>query len=439
MKTQNNVGNRTRVGFGQRMVRIVRSIAVSAVGLLASAGGVVALGTVGGATTQAQAQGGMARMMSAQFSNSGMAISKRSLQEYAVLLGMNDDQKDTATTLLEGYREAHKAATEELQAKMESLQEKARDTGDWSVFQKDMPEMAKGFGEKVEKLEKQLTEDMKAVLNSEQLEKWPVIERHRRRDQGLRFGFYSGTALDLIRITQRQGINADSAESKDVLTQYETELDGRLVAFGTWAEESRKEQLKAENFGNQATQMESLKKGSEFSKEIRDINKRYFTRLSATLDEENRSKFVEEFNKRAYPRIYRDSHTEEMIKAAAGYSDLDETQKESVKTIKEQYAREATSLNANWAKVQDDAEEKAGGSVQLMMAQWMGGGDDVKKAQEEIKKAREARKELDDKFKKRLQDALNDGQKDRLPSKKPTNQDPWDMGFFVDEEGADEE
>ena len=88
--------------------------------------------------------------------------------------------------------------------------------------------------------------------------------------------------------------------------------------------------------------------------------------------------------------------------------------------------------------VKEAAEEKAGGSMQLMMAQWMGASEDVKKAQEEIKAAREARKEVDDKFKKRLQDMLNGAQKDRLPTKKPTNQNPWDFGMFVEEEGEDE-
>jgi hypothetical protein len=127
-----------------------------------------------------------------------------------------------------------------------------------------------------------------------------------------------------------------------------------------------------------------------------------------------------------------------MLIAATGFSDLDESQKETVKTLKEQYMREASSLNANWAKAQEAAEEKAGGSMQLMMAQWMGASEDVKKAQEEIKAAREARKEVDDKFKKRLQDMLNGAQKDRLPTKKPTNQNPWDFGMFVEEEGEDE-
>jgi hypothetical protein len=45
---------------------------------------------------------------------------------------------------------------------------------------------------------------------------------------------------------------------------------------------------------------------------------------------------------------------------------------------------------------------------------------------------------VDDKFKKRLQDMLNGAQKDRLPTKKPTNQNPWDFGMFVEEEGEDE-
>ncbi|MFO0857958.1 MAG: hypothetical protein U0640_11440 [Phycisphaerales bacterium] len=428
---------RTTNGSWNRVLGGVAGSIATVVGGLGTAG--LVIGTVAASTVvswEARAQGGMARMMSAQMSSSGMAISRRSFDEYSKLLGLTDEQKETAMTLWEGYKEAHKTATDEMQAKMEGLQEKARDTGDWSVFQKDLPDMQKDYAEKVEKAEKSLVEDVKATLTPEQLEKWPAIERHRRRDTSLRFGFYSGTALDLIRIVQRQGINANSDESKEVLQQYEMELDNKLMGLVKWGEDMRADAFK--KAGDMNAQMEFIKKAGEYSKEVRDVNRRYMTRLAATLDEESKAKFEEEFNKRAYPRIYKDSHTLEMIKAAEGFSDLNDTQKEAVKTIAEQYKREATAVNATWAKSQDDAEEKAGGSMSLMMAQWMGGSDDVKKAQEELKKKREERKEVDDKFAKRLKEALGKEQTDRLPSKKPTNQDPWDMGFFVEEEGADD-
>lgn len=422
-------------GFVGSINHAVKGLAAALAMVAGTAGGLVA---VSGFTPVAQAQPGMGRMMAAQFSNSGSAISRKSLSEYAALLGMTDDQKETATTLLEGYRDAHKAAMDEMQAKVEGLQEKARDTGDWSVFQKDMPEIGKAFAEKVDKLEKDLVSDIQAVLTPAQMEKWSSVERHRRRDMGLRWGFYSGAAVDLIRITNRSNITMENPEAKEVLGQYETELDAKLQEFGRWSEDSRQEAMKPENMMNPQSQMKLLEEGAKFSKDVRDINKRYVSRLRDLLDETNREKFTEEFNKRAYPRIYRDSHTEEMLVAAASFSDLDDSQKETVKTLKEQYMREASSLNANWVKAQEAAEEKAGGSMQLMMSQWMGANEDVKKAQEEIKAAREARKEVDEKFKKRLQDVLNGAQKDRLPTKKPTNQNPWDFGMFVEEEGEDE-
>jgi hypothetical protein len=397
-------------GFVGSINHAVKGLAAALAMVAGTAGGLVA---VSGFTPVAQAQPGMGRMMAAQFSNSGSAISRKSLSEYAALLGMTDDQKETATTLLEGYRDAHKA-------------------------EKDMPEIGKTFAEKVDKLEKDLVSDIQAVLTPAQMEKWSSVERHRRRDMGLRWGFYSGAAVDLIRITNRSNITMENPEAKEVLGQYETELDAKLQEFGRWSEDSRQEAMKPENMMNPQSQMKLLEEGAKFSKDVRDINKRYVSRLRDLLDETNREKFTEEFNKRAYPRIYRDSHTEEMLVAAASFSDLDDSQKETVKTLKEQYMREASSLNANWVKAQEAAEEKAGGSMQLMMSQWMGANEDVKKAQEEIKAAREARKEVDEKFKKRLQDVLNGAQKDRLPTKKPTNQNPWDFGMFVEEEGEDE-
>lgn len=432
------LNRRTTKGAWNRVLGGVAGSLATVIGGIGMTGAVVGTAAVSTVVTshEARAQGGMTRMMSAQMSNAGMPISRRSFDEYSQLLGLTDDQKETVMTLWEGYRDAHRAATDEMKAKMEGLQEKARDTGDWSVFQKDMPEMQKDFSGKVEKLEKGLVDDVKAVLTPAQLEKWPAIERHRRRDTSLRFGFYSGTALDLIRIVQRQDIKATSEESKQVLEQYEMELDSKLANMQKWGEGMREDAFK--KAGDMQAQMEILKKAGEYSKEVRDVNRRYMTRLAGTLDEESRAKFEDEYNKRAYPRIYKESHTLDMIKAAQGFSDLDDSQKESIKTLTEQYKREAGSANETWAKSQDEAEEKAGGSMQLMMAQWMGGGDDVKKAQDELKKKREVRKEIDDRFAKRLKDTLGKEQADRLPSKKPSNTEMWDMGFYVEEEGADE-
>jgi hypothetical protein len=84
--------------------------------------------------------------------------------------------------------------------------------------------------------------------------------------------------------------------------------------------------------------------------------------------------------------------------------------------------------NTAWAKATENAEDVAGGMVSLMMAQWMPSDKEgVKAAQDEVKKARDARRAVDESFKTRLEQALKLEQRNRLPARKASNDNPWEM------------
>ena len=167
-----------------------------------------------------------------------------------------------------------------------------------------------------------------------------------------------------------------------------------------------------------------------------DLNKDFVRRLGLAMSEDDRAKFEVEFAKRAHPRIFRESHEQQLFAAALGFSDLDESQRTSITDLKEQYARDVKTANANLVRATESAEDTAGGMINLMMAQWMPSSKEgVKEAQDEVKKARDARRELDKSFKARLDGVLKLEQRNRLPSRKPTNDNPWDIwGSAEDEE-----
>src|SRR4051812_45298912 len=82
------------------------------------------------------------------------AITKRGVEAYAKILGLDKDQHEVAMTLLEGNQTEYQAARKKMEDAMKVIQDKVADTQDFSLFQKEMPKLGKEFGDKAKALEK---------------------------------------------------------------------------------------------------------------------------------------------------------------------------------------------------------------------------------------------------------------------------------------------
>ncbi len=344
-------------------------------------------------------------------------IGKSAFKDYTKLLGLNDDQAQSGQELFDAYRAAFKVAQEEHQGKMDSIQETMRDTGDFQASMKDMQEATTTFSEKSSALESSFMGDLKAILTDTQSEQWPAVERHRRRETGLRMGFYSGAAVDLISMVEKLKADPGTPEFTALMSQYELELDRRIQDASRERSDIAKDAEKNDPMDFEA-QQERMKKMGESSKTIRDLNRDYVKRLGTLMGAEQRAALEAEYKRRSFPNVYDEAHIEQCLKAAVGFADLDTTQKETLTTMYEQYRRDAQPLNEAWARAINDAEEDAGGSIVMEMNKWNAGG-----ASENLKKGRADRKDLDAKFKQRLEEILSPTQRERLPSKKSSDGD----------------
>ncbi len=364
----------------------------------------------------------------------GMVITKRSVEEYSELLGLTAEQKATVKTLHEGYRSAMDVMSEEFDAKEEGIQEKVRDTGDATPFQTEIPALMKERMEKSRGLTKQFLDDVKATLTTEQADKWPAVERKRRRETGLTGGFFSGGDIDLVSLARSEKLDVNAAGLKDALEAYETEIDQKLKEIESERAELRKKDnggaiaivVTDDGSGPRGSADDRIKKIAEQSKTLRDINERHVAKIAAVLPEDEGAKFEAAFERRAFPRIYKPAYASEVLEAARGMDDLTDEQKQKIAAAKEQYESQVKGLNRAWEESQRSAEDKSGmGSMGLMMMGFGGGDkdDDVSKARKALNDARKARKELDTATEKKLREILTADQKDRLPEKRKDDED----------------
>lgn len=374
---------------------------------------------VGIGATEARAQFGM---MGGGGQGMPDPVTKRGLDAYMRLLGLTDDQKEAAKALFEGHQTAYRAIQKEMQEKMAALGEKAREDGDFSVYQKEMPAIMKDVAAKAEGLEQGFFNDLKAVCTDAEAANWPSVERYHRREKAMRFGFVSGSAVDLVSVMERiKASPTNASEAKDTLLAYELEIDKILVDFEKVGKEAQKDMMEPGAMFDMKRVETMLRKFYDGGSQVRDVNRTYARRIEGVLGDEDRAKFTLEVQRRSFPRVYRQSYPDQLFTAAMGFADLSKEQKEQLASLKESYVRDAAPVNAEWAKATEAKEAEAGGSIMVMIQGFQGGGGDPN---DPVKKARDARKELDAKTKTAIEGVLTPEQKAKLPKKKPEGFNP---------------
>lgn len=400
--------------FKDGLVRKIRSII---------AAGLVSAGIMFTTVPEARAQFGM---MGGMGEGMQVAITKRGLNAYAKILDLDKEQLEAARILLEGNQAAVKALRKEMESKMAAMQEKAQDTGDWTVWQKEWPKIAKELGEKMKATEKGFFDDVKSLLSPDQADRWGSVERYRRREMGLRYSLSSGQSVDLIDALEKSKVDLKSKpDLAEIVSQYELAVDRSLVTFEKTAEDSQNKAM--ENMANFDMRKieDAIKPIQDIAKSIRDLNRDYARRISPFLTDEQRAAFELEIKRRSFPRVYKESHVSKSIDAALKLPGLEDSQKDSLTTLRQNYNRDSENANQKWAQAIEQKEEKAGGKISMMMQGWWGqdGNDDVSNA-------RKTRKEVDDKAMDRLKGILKEDQVAKLPAKEPERAN-WDM-FDID-------
>jgi hypothetical protein len=368
------------------------------------------------------------------------AISRRGSEKYAQILRLDADQKEAAGMLFEGYMEGLRETTKSFQASMESMQSKMQE-GDFSAYQKEMPALMKKYQESMERLQTGFFDDLRSLLTDAQAERWPKLERYRRREELMQYGFISGAAADLVAIADRLKLDPESNPTlAEPFEQYEVDVDKPLLALKQATEEMQEQQMEAmEDFdpGNPADMMEQAQKMMEIlmghARTVRDINRQHERLIVALLPPEQAAEFRREFNVRSFPSVYRKSHATKAIAAAEKFGDLTEEQRQALAGVRSAYERDAAPLNDKWANEIEKKDNSSAGGVFDQM--WMGGMNDD---DDPVTLARKSRRELDDQTRDRVVAILTEDQRARLPEKGHVPDNPWEQ-FQPYEEEEDEE
>jgi hypothetical protein len=359
-------------------------------------------------------------------------VTTRDLDRYAQVLGLNDEQKSTAKSMIEGVVTEFQGVAKEAREKMAEAEAEFQETRDPGVFRDRVPGAMRKMGEKRAELEKAFLGDLKLMLSPEQEANWGRFEMLRRRESNMGGGGMMGVAgegVDLVKIGEKLGVidgplfGKATPSVKSLFEQYESELD-KAIQDRMKAMADRPARREGEPMD-----MEAMQKAMAASREkgivMRDINQKFARQIGAELGEPLTGKWQNEVKRAVFPEVYKETYADKALKTSMEMGDLTSEQRAVLAQVREQLDRELAPANDALAKAIAEADES--GSRGGMSGGGEGGGPMMIRfgaEPETVKAARAAKREVENRAMEKVNGTLNESQRKKLPPRRTPRQAP---------------
>ena len=146
-------------------------------------------------------------------------FTKRAITTACTTLGFDADQAASARALYDGYRAAFSSLTTKANRAATEQQEKAANDADYSAYAKEQAKRTETYVDAVQALEVGLMSDLRSLCTPAQLERFPIVERSRRRDVGLRMALISAEQLDILSILEAIRVDPQTGPLADAVAR----------------------------------------------------------------------------------------------------------------------------------------------------------------------------------------------------------------------------
>jgi hypothetical protein len=374
----------------------------------------------------------------------GPSVTKADFKMFIKILALDKDQTEAAETVyaqrLENY-EAKGKPMQELMVKAFKDLGESIGRGEGPKDPENVEELKKAALEiqaEREAMAKGVMEDLKSLATTAQLEQWPKVEMAERRNVLMRsqvLMMAPGSLVD-VRATiegtlAKKGMEQPGElQAKHVVQALESldfALDelARIVA-------PLDSKMRAIGMNNKPTEeetqdmMKMMGEASQVAERVRKANEIAVNAIASVLPDATKAAFMEDFNARAYPAIYRVMHSERLLEAASAMTDLTDEQREKIKQMREEHT-------AKFKELRPKAVERMI-EQQSVQSELMGAKDDDArmKAMDRMNKLyssenpRDKMREADKEIVKQVRGLLTDAQREKLP-KRPRPSLPFDI------------
>jgi hypothetical protein len=272
------------------------------------------------------------------------STSTAQMKRLAQVLDLNETQSMLADEFLREYHRLFREKADSVRAEMNEIQEEARATGDFSVFGEKIGPLMEQWGRDRTTLEKEMIDNLRSLLTEEQVERWPLFEREKRRMEMLPDSRLGGENVDVILLTQEVLAEKEiPGEMAEVLEQYAVELDAALQARKRTIDSLQEEWMEA--LGGERDRMEDIWEEATRKREaVRDVNERVAKLIAEMLRQSDESSGEGDqlwrlYQERAYPMAFEETRAERMLDGATGLEGLAEDTRSTLEGIRSELER----------------------------------------------------------------------------------------------------
>ncbi|MBT8486651.1 MAG: hypothetical protein KJO43_13815 [Phycisphaerae bacterium] len=343
---------------------------------------------------------------------------------------------------------------EELQKKAEAMADRLRE----QIAQGEMPGMGgmhmrspedrmkrmEELAEKVKKfnvgkvgLKQQFVTDVRAMLQPDQLDRWPALDRALVRKKTLPAGELAGERTDLTEVLG--GVYLSEAEQEEIaetLWGYEMALHDALTRRNAFLASAEGKIGNAMKNGEPDRAIAVAERSATLRTAVRDVNESYRDLLAAQLEADTAAAFRRRALEQSYPKIYRPRHADKVFAAAQRIDGLEDETRAGVDELYRAYRAELETMNEQVRRtVKQHEPARSRRALEHVKEAMAGGSMDLGIANDErIREAYQRRNALDDRYVKYLRDMLTPDQVALLPTKPKRSKGP-----IIIERSANEE
>ncbi|MHC4106993.1 MAG: hypothetical protein ACYSTY_02795 [Planctomycetota bacterium] len=298
----------------------------------------VALGLTAPGQGQFGQAAGFAESMQQDFMRRDLVIFQEVLaldvSQRVIVEALFEDYQDAFAVGLQGMREEFRELTQELQ------------TGDLERIMTLIFVPFEKWGRDKEQLRARFIENVKVLLTEDQIAQWPALERQLLRNKTLAKGQFSGERTNLLHMVRDLHLEEFVLASiQPLLLEYELELDRVLRHRNSVISSSQGPLIKALQQDDGKLGVDVIDRQIEARLAVRDTNDRYMELIAAALPTELGREFLEKARERGYPRIYRGTNVQRVLKAAIEIPDLEADVRTDVQELYASYAGELERMN----------------------------------------------------------------------------------------------
>ncbi|MCH8823820.1 MAG: hypothetical protein IH984_09970 [Planctomycetes bacterium] len=344
------------------------------------------------------------------------SFTSRDIQVAVDALQLDDTQGYIVSTLFEDYENALKDSQANLSRKIEDMREEIMAKG--KSGENVLVLILKPFNEwqvENEQLADRFFDDLKSVLNEEQIKLWPSFDRRLFRLKQLKNAKLTGERLDLLVVLRELNLSEGQTEEiSSLMESYEIELDNALRKREDYIKSSQGRigpSLDGETPESIISQKERelvLRKG------IRDVNERYTAEFSAALPEDLQESFVEKVQMRTFARVYRPTRGQRTIKAAKEIKGLEAENLQAIESLEVDFLVELRIINEDLVRL-IKAQEPVDLLYKVKATQARSTGEKLEKPENQTNSKFSKRRDLDLRYIVMLENLLTPEQYASLP------------------------